>query len=68
MASWGITSESQVRAQAKYDRENTTRVSIKLNIHTDQDIIQWLWGQRSKQGSIKRLIREDIAQKNMVAN
>ena len=67
MTGWGISSESQIRAQAKYDRANTTRVSIKLNIHTDQDIIRWLWGQRSKQGSIKRLIREDIAKNNMVA-
>ena len=57
---WGISSESQIRAQAKYDAEHTTRVSLKLNTRTDQDIIRWLWGQKSKQGSIKRLIREDI--------
>ena len=68
MSGWGLTSESQVRAQAKYDKEHTTRVSIKLNIHTDQDIIRWLWSQQSKQGSIKRLIREDIVKNNMVAN
>lgn len=61
MAGWGITSESQVRAQARYDAEHTTRISLKLNTGTDQDIIRWLWGQRSKQGSIKRLIREEIA-------
>ena len=67
MVGWGITSESQIRAQDKYDKENTTRYSLKLNIHTDQDIIQWLWAQRSKQGSIKRLIREEIAKNNMVA-
>lgn len=60
MYNFGITSESQIRAQAKYDKENTVRFSMKLNIHTDQDIIRWLWAQRSKQGSIKRLIREDI--------
>ena len=68
MSGWGLTSESQVRTQAKYDKEHTTRVSIKLNIHTDKDIIRWLWGQQSKQGSIKRLIREAIAKNNMVAN
>lgn len=60
----GITSECQMRAQAKYDKENTVRFSMKLNIHTDQDIIRWLWSQRSKQGSIKRLIREDIEKGN----
>lgn len=58
--SWG-TSESQLKAQAKYDEKNTTRISLKLNIHTDKDIIEWLWRQKSKQGAIKRLIREDIA-------
>ena len=61
MAGFGITSESQIRAQAKYDAEHTTRISLKLNIRTDQDIIRWLWEQGSKQGSIKRLIREEIA-------
>lgn len=63
MASWGMTSESQVRAQARYDAEHTTRISLKLNTKTDKDIIRWLWEQRSKQGSIKRLIREEIARK-----
>ena len=61
MYGFGISSESQIRAQAKYDRENTVRYSMKLNINTDKDIIRWLWGQKSKQGSIKRLIREEIA-------
>lgn len=61
--SWG-TSESQLKAQAKYDERNTTRISLKLNIHTDKDIIEWLWRQKSKQGAIKRLIREDIAKNN----
>lgn len=58
---WGMTPESQLRAQKKYDKEHTVGCHIKLNTNTDQDIIRWLWGQRSKQGSIKRLIREEIA-------
>ena len=62
MAGWGITSESQARAQAVYDKENTVRVSLKLNIRTDDDIIQWLRGQKSMQGSIKRLVRREIAE------
>ncbi len=60
MASWGITSESQVRAQAAYDRGHTVRLSLKLNIRTDKDIIQWIRSQKSMQGTIKRLIREEI--------
>lgn len=62
MAGWGITSESQVRAQARYDAAHTVRISLKLNIHTDQDIIRWLQRQISKQGAIKQLIREKIEQ------
>ena len=60
MASWGITSESQARAQAAYDRKNTVRLSLKLNVRTDEDIIHWIRGQKSMQGTIKRLIREEI--------
>ena len=61
MASWGITSESQIRAQAAYDRKNTVRLSLKLNVRTDGDIIQCIQSQKSMQGTIKRLIREEIA-------
>jgi len=61
MVSWGITSESQVRAQAAYDREHTVRLSLKLNVRTDKDIIQWIRSQKSMQGTIKRLVREEIA-------
>lgn len=60
MASWGITSESQVRAQARYDASHTVRISLKLNIRTDRDIITWLQRQESKQGAIKQLIRKKI--------
>lgn len=60
MAGWGITSESQVRAQARYDAAHTVRISLKLNIRTDRDIIIWLQGQASKQGAIKQLIREKM--------
>ena len=66
MASWGITSESQVRAQAAYDRKNTVRLSLKLNVRTDKDIIQWIRLQKSMQGAIKRLIREEIARADCI--
>lgn len=60
MAGWGITSESQKRAQARYDAEHTVRISLKLNIRTDQDIIRWIRRQSSMQGAIKQLIREKL--------
>ena len=64
MSGWGITSDSQNRAQAVYDRKNTVRLSMKLNIRTDKDIIQWIRSQKSMQGTIKKLIRDEIAREN----
>lgn len=61
MKEWIDSIEARTRAQAKYGKKNTVGFSMKLNIHTDQDIIRWLWSQASKQGSIKKLIREEIA-------
>ena len=63
MKDWIDTIEARTRAQAKYDKEHTKGLYIKLNIRTDLDIIQWLWAQPSKQGAIKALIRQDIALK-----
>ena len=53
-------------AQKIYDEFNTTQVKLKLNYRTDADIIRWLNQQKhsadsSMQGSIKQLIRKEIA-------
>ncbi len=57
---WGETPESQIRAVSKYNAKKTTLFSMRLNVGTDADIIRWLWRQKSKAGSIKRLIRAEI--------
>lgn len=60
-----MVSESQLRAQYKYDSVNTKKFCLKLNLKTDTDVIDRLDEMSSeeggKQGYIKRLIREDIA-------
>lgn len=61
---WLDSLEARNRAQAKYDKEHTKGVYMKLNLRTDMDIIRWMWAQDSVQGSIKTLIREDIRRKN----
>ena len=48
----------------KYDEANTTRVQLKLNNKTDADIIAYLDIVDNKQGTIKRLIREEISRGN----
>lgn len=44
-----------------YDRENTRRINLKLNIKTDADIIRKLESEFNIQGYLKKLIRDDIS-------
>ena len=46
------------KAQERYDRENTVRVTIKLNKKTDADIIALLSSAPSKQGLIRSALKE----------
>lgn len=50
----------QTPANAAWMKANTTRVYMKLTNNTDKDILQKLETVPSKQGYIKRLIREDL--------
>lgn len=55
--------EAQKRAQSKYDAKATIQYHLKLNRVTDADIIDRLDAVaelETKQGYIKRLIRQDI--------
>lgn len=44
-----------------FDKENTVKLTIKLNKRTDADIIQHLQEIVNKQGYLKQLIRTGIA-------
>ena len=59
-------SKAQLRAQAKYDKDNTVQIKIKLNKKTDKDIIDWLNDTANKQGYIKSLIRFEILKNNSI--
>ena len=57
--------ERRADQQSWYDEMHTTQVKLKLNNRTDADILTWLYKQhrnreKSMQGEIKRLIREEI--------
>ena len=56
-----MATEAQRKAQRRYDAKNTRQVHIKLNLRTDKDVLARLDEVQSKQGYIKRLIREDLA-------
>lgn len=47
-------------ATREYDRENTTRINLKLNNKTDQDIIEKLAQVDNVQGFIKAVIRNEM--------
>ena len=47
-------------AKAQYADVHIKPFSLKLNDRTDQDILAWLASLDNKQGTIKRLIREEI--------
>ena len=53
-------SKAQLRAQEKYDKDNTIQIKLKLNKKTDRDIIDRLSAADNIQGYIKELIRLDI--------
>ena len=53
-------SDAQKRANAKYEREKTRSIKIKLTISTDADILAKLDAVGNKQGYIKKLIRDDL--------
>ncbi len=57
---WMEQAEARNRSQAQYDAAHTKGICLKLNLRTDKDIIWWTWNQQSVQGSIKRLIREEM--------
>ncbi len=57
---WMEQTGARNRSQAKYDKAHTKGIYLKLNLRTDKDIIWWTWNQQSVQGSIKRLIREEM--------
>lgn len=59
-------SKAQLRAQAKYDKDNTVQVKLKLNKKTDKDIIDRLAEADNIQGYIKELIRLDILRDNSI--
>ncbi len=53
-------------SQNRYDEWNTAQIKLKLNLKTDADILEWIKQQKygrstSIQGSIKKLIRQEIA-------
>lgn len=56
-------SKAQLEAVARYDKQNTKQLHIKLNKNTDADLIKALETVESMQGLIKQLLREYFSKK-----
>ena len=61
---------SKYEPQNRYDEWNTVQIKLKLNQKTDADILELAREQKygrstSIQGSIKALIRQEIAKNNV---
>lgn len=54
------TPDSVLKAIARYDAANTRKVTVKLNLKTDADIVTRLDKEPNKQGFIKACIRKHI--------
>ena len=57
------STESQIRASVKYNKESAGQIYLKVIRTTDADLIDSLNRIANKQGYIKELIRRDIAKK-----
>ena len=58
-----MATRAQIKASNKYNKENTKTFMIKVNKHTETDILNKLENEPNKTGYIKRLIREDLTNK-----
>lgn len=55
-----MASKTQKEASARYDKENTKQLKLKLNKRTDEDILAQVKRLTTFQGYIKELIRKDM--------
>ncbi len=51
-----MSTEAQIRANAKYNKLNTTQINLKFNVNTDADIIENLNRYKETGGSVRGLI------------
>lgn len=55
-----MSGASKYSAQTEWNKTHTRLIQLKLNLRTDADVLERLDQVSSKQGYIKRLIREDM--------
>ena len=56
-----MSTKAQIKASAKYNKENTVSLSIRFFKESDADVIEWIGKQENKADAIRQLIRQAIA-------
>lgn len=56
--------ERRITPQERYEKNHTVRIALKLSKNTDADIIEFLEASGNKQGTIRRLLKEEMARIN----
>lgn len=54
------TSPAQLEAVRRYNKTHTRTITLRLNLKTDADILEWLKDCGNVAGTIKRAIRHEI--------
>lgn len=52
--------KAELKAIAKYQKENIQALKLKFNRKTEASLLEWIEAQPNKQGYIKDLIRKDM--------
>lgn len=58
-----MRAEAKRKSENRWQKENITRVTVKLYKNTDADLIEYLGDMENRNGYIKELIREDMKKK-----
>jgi hypothetical protein len=54
------TSPAQLEAVRRYNKTHTRTITLRLNLKTDADILEWLEAVDSMAGAVKNAIRHQI--------
>ena len=55
-----MSTKAQIKASAKYNKENTVSLSIRFFRESDADVIEWIGKQENKADAIRQLILKEI--------
>ena len=58
-----MRTKAQIKASAKYNKENTVQFAFRLFIEKDAEVIKWLKEQPNKADYLRQLIAKDMEER-----